>query len=88
MTLLRTPPHDRLAPRRLERSPERWRDAGALVCVRINPPEGVGHIDLKAVMPARPDIVAYPKASSVFQIRALDVDVPTYLNARRLVQSA
>jgi len=130
MTLFRTLPHDRLAPRRLERSPElrrtwlfgpgadnpmheamarcgadvlihdledstpperraearalapalyqRWREAGALVCVRINPLEGVGYIDLKAVMPARPDIVGYPKASSVFQIRALDVAITTH----------
>lgn len=130
MTLLRTLPHERLAPRRLERSPElrrtwlfgpgadgamheamarcgadvlihdledstpperraearalapslyqRWRDAGALVCVRINPLESVGYIDLKGAMPARPDIVAYPKASSVFQIRALDVAITTH----------
>lgn len=130
MSQLRTPPVDRLAPRRLERSPElrriwllgpgadravheamaasqadvliqdledhtpperraearslaprlyqRWRDAGALVCVRINRLESVGHMDLKAVMPGRPDLVAYPKAAGAFQIRALDVAITTH----------
>jgi citrate lyase subunit beta/citryl-CoA lyase len=130
MTTLRPLPHARLAPRRLERSPEqrrtwlfgagadkamhdamaasgadvlihdledftppqhraearalapalyqRWRDAGALVCVRINTLESVGYIDLQSVMHARPDIVAYPKASGAFHIRALDVAIATH----------
>jgi len=129
-TLVRSPPHARLASRRVERSPElrrtwlfgagadaamhdlmtasgadvlihdledytppqrraearacapalyqRWREAQALVCVRINPLEGVGHIDLQSVMQARPDIVAYPKAASAFHIRALDVAIATH----------
>ena len=126
----RSPPPARLAPRRLERSPElrrtwlfgagadaalhetmaqcgadvlihdledytpperraearalapalyqRWREAGALVCVRINPLESVGYIDLQSVMQARPDIVAYPKAASAFHVRALDVAITTH----------
>lgn len=130
MTSLRPPPQARLAPRRLERSPElrrtwlfgagvdaamhdamarsgadvlihdledftppqhraearalapalyqRWREAGALVCVRINTLESVGYIDLQSVMHARPDIVAYPKASGAFHIRALDVAITTH----------
>jgi citrate lyase subunit beta / citryl-CoA lyase len=130
MTSLPTLPQVRLAPRRLERSPElrrawlfgagadpamheamaasgadvlihdledytpperraearalapalyqRWRDKGVLVCVRINPLESVGYIDLKSVMHARPDIVAYPKAANAFQIRALDVAITTH----------
>jgi citrate lyase subunit beta / citryl-CoA lyase len=130
MTSLRPLPHARLAPRRLERSPElrrtwlfgagadramheamsssgadvlihdledytpperraearalapplyqRWRDSGALVCVRINTLESVGYIDLQFVMQARPDIVAYPKAASAFHIRALDVAITTH----------
>jgi len=130
MTALRSLPQARLAPRRLERSPElrrawlfgagadasvheamtrsgadvmvqdledytpperraearalapslyqRWRDAGALVCVRINPLESVGFIDLQAVMQARPDVVAYPKAATAFHIRALDVAITTH----------
>ena len=130
MNTLLTPPTTRLAPRRVERSPElrrtwlfgagadpamhdamadsgadvliqdledytpperrnearalaprlyqRWRDAGALVCVRINTLESVGYIDLQSVMQARPDIIAYPKASSAFHIRALDVAITTH----------
>lgn len=57
---------------------QRWRDCGALVCVRINPLESVGYIDLQSVMQARPDIVAYPKAASAFHIRALDVAITTH----------
>jgi citrate lyase subunit beta/citryl-CoA lyase len=130
MTSLRPLPQARLAPRRLERSPElrrtwlfgagadtkmhdamaacgadvlihdledftppqhraearalapmlyqRWRETGALVCVRINTLESVGYIDLQSVMQARPDIVAYPKASAAFHIRALDVAIATH----------
>lgn len=57
---------------------QRWREAGALVCVRINPLESVGHLDLQAVMQARPDVVAYPKTASAFHIRALDVAITTH----------
>jgi citrate lyase subunit beta / citryl-CoA lyase len=130
MNTPRSPPTARLAPRRLERSPElrrtwlfgagadtamhdamaqcgadvlihdledhtpperraearalapalyqRWREAGALVCVRINPLESGGYIDLQAVIQARPDIVAYPRAGSAFHIRALDAVVTTH----------
>lgn len=57
---------------------QRWRETGALVCVRINTLESVGYIDLQFVMHARPDIVAYPKAASAFHIRALDVAITTH----------
>lgn len=50
----------------------RWRASGALVTVRINALDGAGVDDLAAVMPARPDIVAYPMASSAAQMQALD----------------
>ena len=74
-----TPPERRAEARALAPALyQRWRDAGALVCVRINPLESVGYIDLKSVMHARPDIVAYPKAANAFQIRALDVAVTTH----------
>jgi citrate lyase subunit beta/citryl-CoA lyase len=74
-----TPPERRAEARALARALyQRWRDAGALVCVRINPLESVGYIDLQSVMPARPDIVAYPKAASAFHIRALDVAIATH----------
>lgn len=74
-----TPPERRAEARALAPSLyQRWRDAGAMVCVRINPLESVGYIDLQSAMPARPDIVAYPKASSAFHIRALDVAITTH----------
>ena len=74
-----TPPERRAEARALAPGLyQRWREAGALVCVRINPLEGVGYIDLKSVMQARPDIVAYPKAANAFQIRSLDVAITTH----------
>lgn len=50
---------------------QRWRDAGCITAVRINALEGEGPIDVEAAMPARPDIVAYPMASSGAQMEAL-----------------
>ncbi len=49
-----------------------WHFAGALVCVRINSLDTEGLLDLAAVMPYRPDIIAYPKAAGAEAIRALD----------------
>jgi citrate lyase subunit beta/citryl-CoA lyase len=74
-----TPPQQRQRAREL--APElfqRWREAGAMVCVRINPLETHGYVDLQAVMPARPDIIAYPKSAGAFQIRGLDVAIATH----------
>ncbi|MEO5672216.1 MAG: aldolase/citrate lyase family protein, partial [Ramlibacter sp.] len=74
-----TPPERRAEARALAPGLyQRWRDAGALVCVRINSLESVGYIDLKSVMQARPDIVAYPKAANAFQVRALDIAIATH----------
>jgi citrate lyase subunit beta / citryl-CoA lyase len=74
-----TPPERRAEARALAPALyQRWREIGVLVCVRINPLESVGYIDLKSVMHARPDIVAYPKAANAFQIRALDVAITTH----------
>ena len=74
-----TPPERRAEARALAPGLyQRWREAGALVCVRINTLESVGYIDLKSVMQARPDIVAYPKAANAFQIRSLDVAITTH----------
>jgi citrate lyase subunit beta/citryl-CoA lyase len=50
---------------------QRWRAAGAVVCVRINALGADGPADLAAVMPAVPDVVAYPMASSAAQMHAL-----------------
>jgi citrate lyase subunit beta/citryl-CoA lyase len=49
----------------------RWRDAGRIAVVRINALEGDGPVDLAAAMPARPDVIAYPMASSAAQMHAL-----------------
>ncbi len=49
-----------------------WHRAGALVCVRINSLDSEGLLDLAAVMPHRPDIIAYPKAAGAEAMRALD----------------
>jgi citrate lyase subunit beta / citryl-CoA lyase len=74
-----TPPQRRAEARALAPALyQRWREAGALVCVRINSLESVGYMDLKSVMHARPDIIAYPKAAGAFHIRALDVAIATH----------
>ncbi len=68
-----TPPDLRPAARRL--APELypvWREAGAVVAVRINPLELDGMDDLAAVMRGRPDIVALPKVAEPVQIVRLD----------------
>ena len=50
----------------------RWRKAGALVCVRINSLQEDGPLDLAAVVPAKPDFIAYPKAQTASDMRELD----------------
>lgn len=54
-----------------------WRQAGAIACVRINPLEGEGYTDLQSVMAVRPDVIAYPKAATALQMRALDDAIGT-----------
>jgi len=49
----------------------RWRDAGAVAAVRVNPLESGGIDDLAAVMRGAPDIVALPKVSDPAQVLAL-----------------
>ena len=51
---------------------ERWRQAGAIAAVRVNPLETCGREDLAAVMIGRPDIVLMPKITSPEQVRALE----------------
>ena len=51
---------------------ERWRAAGKVAGVRVNPLAGGGLDDLAAIMPARPDVVLLPKADTAAQIRDLD----------------
>ena len=52
-----------------------WRDAGAVVAVRVNPLDGDGREDLAAVMRGAPDIVALPKVAGPGDIAALDAEV-------------
>ena len=52
-----------------------WHAAGADVVVRINSLDDVGLTDLDAVMPAKPDCIAYPKAASAHEIRALHAEI-------------
>jgi citrate lyase subunit beta / citryl-CoA lyase len=67
-----TPPPLRPQARALAaQSYRRWRDAGRTVCVRINLLADDGPRDLEAVMPHRPDIIAYPKAEAPQDLVAL-----------------
>lgn len=52
-----------------------WRAAGAVAVVRINLLDAGGLTDLDMVIPARPDIVAYPKAATAEDMRALDAEI-------------
>jgi citrate lyase subunit beta / citryl-CoA lyase len=55
-----------------------WRDAGAVVAVRVNPLEQGGMDDLAAVMRARPDIVALPKVAEPDHVAQLDQAVARF----------
>jgi citrate lyase subunit beta/citryl-CoA lyase len=50
---------------------DRWRRAGKLAAVRVNPLETCGREDLAAVLKGRPDIVLMSKVTSPEQVRAL-----------------
>jgi len=49
-----------------------WRDAGHITVVRINALEADGPLDLAAAMPARPDVISYPMATTAAQMHELD----------------
>ena len=67
-----TPPARRDEARRMLASVmRRWRDAGRVAVVRINALDADGPTDLAAAMPARPDAIAYPMATSAAQMHAL-----------------
>ena len=51
---------------------ERWRRAGKVPAVRINPLEGDGVADLRAVLAGRPDVVLMSKVVSPAQVKALE----------------
>ena len=68
-----TPPELRPKARSLAASLyDRWRNAGALAAVRVNPLETCGREDLAAVMAGRPDIVLMSKVAAPEQVRALE----------------
>ena len=74
-----TPPARRdEARRRLPSLIERARAAHRVTVVRVNALDADGPADLAAAMPARPDVIAYPMASSDAQMRALDAAITTW----------
>ena len=50
---------------------DRWRKAGAIAAVRVNPLETCGREDLAEVLEGRPDIVLMSKVSTPEQVQAL-----------------
>lgn len=72
-----TPPTQRPRARQLAGALyDRWRKAGALAAVRVNPLETCGREDLAAVLAGRPDIVLMSKVDSPEQVRALAAAAP------------
>jgi citrate lyase subunit beta/citryl-CoA lyase len=55
-----------------------WREAGAVVAVRVNPLEQDGMDDLAAVMRGRPAIVALPKVAEPVHVERLDEAVTRF----------
>jgi citrate lyase subunit beta / citryl-CoA lyase len=74
-----TPPASRPAARALAADLFRsWREAGAVVAVRVNPLEQDGMDDLAAVMRGAPDIVALPKVAEPHHVADLDAAVTRF----------
>src|SRR5579863_10390071 len=74
-----TPPASRPAARALAADLFRsWREAGAVVAVRVNPLEQDGMDDLAAVMRGTPDIVALPKVAEPHHVTRLDEAVTRF----------
>jgi citrate lyase subunit beta/citryl-CoA lyase len=68
-----TPPELRSRARELSREVfDRWREAGAVAAVRINPLETCGSDDLRGVLAGRPDIIMMSKVASPQQVVALE----------------
>jgi citrate lyase subunit beta/citryl-CoA lyase len=71
-----TPPERRPQARALAAELySRWRAAGIVAAVRVNPLESEGFADLAAVMGGRPDIVLMSKVANPQQVTALDREV-------------
>jgi citrate lyase subunit beta/citryl-CoA lyase len=72
-----TPPELRPKARSLAaRLYQRWRKAGALAAVRVNPLATCGRDDLAAVLAGRPDLVLMSKVDTPEQVRALAEAAP------------
>jgi citrate lyase subunit beta / citryl-CoA lyase len=72
-----TPPELRPKARSLAgRLSPRWRKAGALAAVRVNPLATCGRDDLAAVLAGRPDLVLMSKVDTPEQVRALAEAAP------------
>jgi len=56
----------------------RWREAGVLAAVRVNPLESCGREDLAAVLAGKPDFVLMSKVDSPEQVRALAEAAPGF----------
>jgi citrate lyase subunit beta/citryl-CoA lyase len=68
-----TPPELRPKARELSREVfDRWRNAGAVAAVRINPLETCGNEDLLGVLAGRPDIIMMSKVVAPDQVVALE----------------
>lgn len=77
-----TPPELRPQARRdLAEVAQMWRDAGALVCIRINQLETEGPQDLEAAMRAGADVIGYPMAKSGEQMARLDAAISNWEQA-------
>lgn len=71
-----TAPTSRPEARRLAAETyQRWRAAGRIVAVRVNPLAGDGMADLEAAMAARPDVVMLPKVDRPAHVIELDAAV-------------
>lgn len=72
-----TPPERRAQARALAATLyDRWRRAGAIAAVRVNPLETCGREDLAAVLAGRPDIVLMSKVEAPEQVRELAAAAP------------
>jgi citrate lyase subunit beta/citryl-CoA lyase len=68
-----TPPELRPKARALSvEALDRWRAAGAVAAVRINPLESCGRDDLTGVLAARPDLILMSKVETPEQVKALE----------------
>jgi citrate lyase subunit beta / citryl-CoA lyase len=65
-----------------------WRQAGAVVAVRVNPLGQGGMDDLAAVMRGRPDIVALPKVAEPAHVAQLDQAVARFENEYGIPQGS